>query len=370
MSSDTSTYLVAGDIGGTNSRLGLYHHPNVAAGEDSIPNQLCYKEYLNEKYLLEDEDEAPESLFERTILHNFLRDYWSEQSLSQGDDAIESVSIVVCLAIAGPVQNNAVQTSRLKALEINGNHLVERCQTSQDPLLKYIKECYILNDFVAQGYGCLTLTPDELVELIPGSHEKKDPCGPIVCIGAGTGLGTCFLTASKSFSRGSSNNNNHPSFYSCLPSEFGQVEWTPRSDDDVKVWRYLQMKLHSPDRVSLEEVVSGTGLASCYECFAMKYFDKVQPSIEEQFETAGDMKGKVVADNVDACEVCHRAMTTVMRYVLRTTFVAVVVVEHECTLRLFKAADLLVIFSDPLSLSNHHLSPHSVPMVPRRVRAP
>ncbi|KAL3928923.1 MAG: hypothetical protein SGPRY_002183 [Prymnesium sp.] len=50
----------------------------------------------------------------------------------------------------------------------------------------------LINDFVAQGYGLLTLGPNECIKL--NNVEKKEGA-PIACVGAGTGLGECFLTS-------------------------------------------------------------------------------------------------------------------------------------------------------------------------------
>jgi glucokinase len=358
-----TTYLLAGDIGGTYSRLGLYT-ASQGAGTSQPQQQLVYKEYLNEEHLVENGDDDDDDnnnnkddmdmpidmWFEQKILLPFVKYCWTTEAttttspssslLKSSLSPIQESVIVVCLAIAGPVRDNQVQTSRLKALEINGYDMVQRCQTTHSsPYLSAIVECYIINDFVAQGYGCLTLDTtttttatsqsQDVLELVPGSRDKRNPNGPIVCIGAGTGLGTCYListttTTSSSLSISTKNSKEqgeekqeevHP-YYVCLPSEFGQVEWTPRTEQDVQVWRYLKTKFNSPYRVTLEDVVSGTGLSNCYDCFASLYPTKIDDNVHGQVEQENALKGKVVAENVTNCELCHMAMTTVMRYVV------------------------------------------------------
>ncbi|KAG7370545.1 glucokinase [Nitzschia inconspicua] len=312
--------IVAGDIGGTNSRLALY----TSNGE-----RVYYRDYRNEEYLLKDADDdttPSDRMFEQKILIPFLQSCCSEGRSSTTYDWNVFEIVVVCLAVAGPVKDNTVQTSRHKALEINGYDLLQRCQNSDDPFIRKIVQCCIINDFVAQGYGCLTLqNDDDVVELgvMSGStnqtnQKTKNENGPIVCIGAGTGLGTCYLTttgpaALSSDSNSTATTTRTTSNYTCLPSELGQIEWTPRTEHEIDLWRYLKQKLDSPNRVSLEEVVSGTGLANCYDGYAALYPQKVTPSIQEQCNTAGDIKGMVVAEHADDCEVCHMAMTTVMR---------------------------------------------------------
>ena len=49
-------------------------------------------------------------------------------------------------------------------------------------------------DNFQQGYGCLTLSKNEVKPLYGPSNVDDLPVGPKVCIGAGTGLGECYLT--------------------------------------------------------------------------------------------------------------------------------------------------------------------------------
>lgn len=95
-----------------------------------------------------------------------------------------------------------------------------------------IISCTIINDFVAQGYGCLTLKSHECLHLygppldffqndaqpdghgenhIPSSSSSSSSAGPKVCVGAGTGLGECYLTPTPTTST--------PVAYTCFPSE-------------------------------------------------------------------------------------------------------------------------------------------------------
>lgn len=50
----------------------------------------------------------------------------------------------------------------------------------------------LINDFEAQGYGLLTLRDSEKQKL---NNAEPRPGAPIACVGAGTGLGECYLTA-------------------------------------------------------------------------------------------------------------------------------------------------------------------------------
>jgi glucokinase len=281
-------YLLTGDIGGTNSRMGLY------GVDDSIP--LVVKNYRNQEILTAIED----GIFEKNVIAPFLQHCWkSNTHLAK----LETVEIISCLAIAGPVRNNAVWMSNLHNIVIDGNAIAKQVHCA-DPYLSRIKVCKIINDFVAQGYGCLTLKPNEVKELNPGSLDKMDPTGPKVCVGAGTGLGECFLTPDVEGN------------YTCFPSEGGHVEWAPRNELEIKLWTYLKEKFKYKNRVSVERVVSGKGLANCYEFLAQEFPDQVDKKVHEEFLGAEDMQGKVVAVNAKKGNICGQAMEIMMRYVL------------------------------------------------------
>eukprot|EP00934_Nitzschia_sp_Nitz4_P008296 Nitzschia sp. Nitz4//scaffold181_size46380//32888//34250//NITZ4_007182-RA/size46380-augustus-gene-0.45-mRNA-1//1//CDS//3329539525//8286//frame0 len=264
-------YLLTGDIGGTNSRMALY------SVDDTIP--LVEKYYRNQDCLKAKAD----GVFEKNVISPFLQHCWETNKHLV---PLERVEIVASLAIAGPVRDNKVSMSNLHDIVIDGEAIADkRFAPKDDEYLATIQVCKIINDFVAQGYGCLTLKPDEVKELVPGSLQKVDPNGPKVCVGAGTGLGECFLTPD---SEGA---------YTCFPSEGGHVEWAPRNALEVKLWQYLADKFSYKHRVSVERVVSGRGLANCYEFLANEFPKQVNQKVHKEFLEAGDLQGKIVSDD-------------------------------------------------------------------------
>jgi glucokinase len=84
------------------------------------------------------------------------------------------------------------------------------------------------------------------------NDAKPRPGAPMACVGAGTGLGECFLTASAGR-------------YTCWPSEGGHAEFSPRDQVTFDLLEHLKAKFSHKKRVSVERVVSGPGLASIYE---------------------------------------------------------------------------------------------------------
>lgn len=132
---------------------------------------------------------------------------------------ITSPPLTACFAVAGPVTNNTVSFTNRKEWSINGNDIQETFK---------IRTVKLVNDFVAVGYGLLTLNEEtECVEL---QKAPKVPGAPIACIGAGTGLGECFLTVGPN------------SQYVCYPTEGGHTEFAPRSQVSIlflKFYYYL-----------------------------------------------------------------------------------------------------------------------------------
>ena len=121
--------------------------------------------------------------------------------------------------MAGPVKNNEAQITNRKSWLINGDAIAASLGISRVRLI---------NDFVAVGYGTLTLDHDkECLVLQEGVAQKN---APIACVGAGTGLGECFLTPD---SQGT---------YTCFPTEAGHSEFSPRNDVSTVLFRLV---LHS-----------------------------------------------------------------------------------------------------------------------------
>ena len=128
-----------------------------------------------------------------------------------------------------------------------------------------------------------------------------DLTGPKVCVGAGTGLGECYLTP------------NSNGTYSCFPSEGGHAEYNPRSDIEIKLRAYLMTKFGNNHRISTERVVSGMGLANVYEFLAQEFPDNVDKKVHEEFLGAGDMQGKVVSVNAKDGTLCKQALEIMIR---------------------------------------------------------
>lgn len=115
--------------------------------------------------------------------------------------------VTACFAVAGPVKDNAVRFTNRDSWSIDGGLVADELGI---PVVR------LVNDFLAVGYGILTLDVDK--ECIPLQKGMKDVSAPIACIGAGTGLGECFLTPSADGE------------YQCFPCEGGHADFAPRNE--------------------------------------------------------------------------------------------------------------------------------------------
>ena len=208
--------VLAGDIGGTNSRLAIYDVP--ASGLRGV-----------------------KPLFEHTYpsaAHPSL-DVIAEQFLAAAARAIAGRAKVdsACFGIAGPIENNICRATNIPWV-VDGNALSQRLG---------IARVMLVNDFYAAALGIAAVGPDELVAL---GGDPPVPNGPVAVLGAGTGLGQAFLLWSAAENR-----------YRVVPSEGGHVDLAARTPLEHGLVHYLTGKY---GRVSCERVLSGKGLVDVF----------------------------------------------------------------------------------------------------------
>lgn len=92
--------------------------------------------------------------------------------------ALPKPPIAACFAVAGPVRDNVVRFTNRISWTIDGDAISDDLG---------IPKVILINDFLANGYGILTL--DEGTECVKLQDAPKRKEAPIAVIGAGTGLG-------------------------------------------------------------------------------------------------------------------------------------------------------------------------------------
>lgn len=257
--------IISGDCGGTNTRLSLWIVPRgVTSFKGNVaPGEIIFaKKYHNEDH----------SSFSE-VCHLFMK-----------EARIVELPVACVLACAGPIMNNTVEFTNIKF-----GWSIDGAQLERELGIKTVK---LINDFAAMGYGLLTLKPHEYITL---NDVPREEGAPIATIGAGTGLGQCYLTA-------------HDGKYSCFACEGGHTDFAPADELEIEIYNHLKKSIGCKKRLSVERVVSGPGLASIYEFLSQKFPDKVNKSIQEEFEAAKSLQGKVVGSYAKEDELCNKAM--------------------------------------------------------------
>jgi glucokinase len=195
--------ILAGDIGGTNSRLAMF---------DASLNKLIERDFQNKNY----SGLAP-------IIAEFL-----QMAKGKPDRA--------CFGVAGPVSKGKVLLTNI------GWELDER-----DLAFEFkIERVRLINDMMAHAEGIEVLLPDQVTTLKPGEDMEGNRC----IIAAGTGLGEGGLAWDR---------NRWVPF----ASEGGHTDFAPTDEQQDELLRWMR-KRHN-NSVCVEHIVSGPGLKSLYE---------------------------------------------------------------------------------------------------------
>jgi glucokinase len=108
-----------------------------------------------------------------------------------------------------------------------------------------LQQVDLVNDFAVLIYGLPHVQPDQHALLRPALSEP-DPEAPVAILGAGTGLGVAIGVPTGAGLK-------------AMASEASHAEFAPRSEAEWQLKCWLKQDLQI-ERVSIERVVSGTGL--------------------------------------------------------------------------------------------------------------
>jgi glucokinase len=199
--------ILAGDVGGTNSRLALFD-PQLKKIEEKVFKNA-----------------GRGSLQE--IIAEFRKPF---------QYAIDRA----CFAVAGPVEEGKVTLTNLSW------HLEEK-QLAKELAIPTVG---LINDLMGHAEGIETLNPDKFITL-HGGHPV--PGAQRAVIAAGTGLGEAGLFFDAKSNR-----------YRAFPSEGGHCDFSPTNDEEDALMKFLRGRL---PRVYWEAVLSGRGLRNLYDFY-------------------------------------------------------------------------------------------------------
>jgi glucokinase len=200
--------ILAGDIGGTNTRLALIDATNEGL-------QIVSEETFSSR--------------ERTSLEAAIFDF-----LSLHPCDITKASF----GIAGPVRHGRCEATNLPWV-VDSKNVARHLN---------LKRIGLMNDLVANAYGIEALTSNDVVILNKGARKAT---GNKAIISAGTGLGEAGM-----FWDG----QNHRPF----ESEGGHADFAPRNHLEMEL---LEYSMNHYRRVSYERLVSGPGIFHIYNFF-------------------------------------------------------------------------------------------------------
>jgi glucokinase len=198
--------ILAGDIGGTNTRLAL-----VEATSEG----------------LKIEAEETFSSRERTSLESALDEFLSLHACSLSRASF---------GIAGPVKNGRCEATNLPWV-VDSRPVAKRLG---------LKHVGLMNDLVANAYGIDVLQSKDFVILNKGARNSN---GNRAIVSAGTGLGEAGMYW---------DGQTHRPF----ASEGGHADFAPRNHMEMELLDYSMNRYR---RVSYERLVSGPGLAHLYQ---------------------------------------------------------------------------------------------------------
>ena len=206
--------ILAGDIGGTNTRLAFVQ-------DDSSARLRHEKIYASAYYA---------SLI--SIIEDFLTLYDIQEQLD-----------ACCLAVAGPVISGCAVLTNLP-WKICEQELATLLQTERVTLI---------NDLVAAAYAIPDLKTDELLVLQEGNNKPAlEARRDAVIVAAGTGLGASHLVWQ----------GDH---YQAFSSEAGHAGFAPQTKVQRQLLAWLQPQY---GHVSAEMLLSGMGLHTIYRFHA------------------------------------------------------------------------------------------------------
>ncbi len=200
--------LLAGDIGGTKTLLGVF---------DPVPVR-------------------PRAIITRAFGTLDYPDLISMIAELAGEPALRQASIdSACFGVAGPVLGDSAELTNVP-WKVNGRRVADRFSFTRVDLL---------NDLEAMAYGVTVLEESEVRLLQVGQSLAG---GNIALIAAGTGLGEAML-------------HNVNGRFIPSPSEGGHADFAARNEREI---RLLQSLTAAYGRAEVEHVLSGPGVLNIH----------------------------------------------------------------------------------------------------------
>lgn len=253
--------LLVCDVGGTNTTLAVLKHV------DGVFSILKSHRYASAK--LGSLDEA---------LEHFLRSIWSAGAPPGR----------FCVSAAGPVVDNVCDMTNVPWM-IDGGHVAAQLGIPT----------FVINDFSAICYALPLLDSHETIGALELPHPgRRMPPGSgnlRAVVGAGTGLGTGFLT------------EDHGHFVA-HPSEGGHIEFSPFDETTSEFREHVEA--HRGPAQGWEQFLSGQGLANMFAFFR----DAKRIREDDTVARIAEAGSAEVPQLVSEAAADHPGLAEIMRY--------------------------------------------------------
>ena len=243
--------LLAGDVGGTKTTLGLFPmrgDPKTPQVEITFPSA---------KY--------PD-------LESIVREF-----LTQNRAAIRYASF----GVAGPVIDG-------RAIITNLPWVIEEKSLAAS---LHISGAHLMNDLEAIAKSVPLLARTDLATLNSGT---SDPEGPVAIVAPGTGLGEAFIT-------------REGPLHLVHPSEGGHADFAPTNESQVELLKYL---LKYSDHVCYEDVCSGIGIRNVHAYFEKTILPERDSSHAKELEVEDQVPiiAAAALSKSRRCKTCSHTM--------------------------------------------------------------
>lgn len=224
-----SDMILAGDIGGTNTRLAVF---TSARGRLAIRERRDFKNK------------------DRSGLAPIVQEFRAGSKYKIK---------LACFGVAGPVKDGRATMTNL-AWTLDERKLAKSLK---------IGRVALINDLVAHAEGINELRPKDLVTLHRGAAVKR---GNRAILAPGTGLGEAGLVFDE-----------RSNDYRAFASEGGHSDFAPTDDRQIALMKFIRQR--TGGRCSWEDVLSGPGLKHIYEFITSPgefHIDSAHPDREAQ----------------------------------------------------------------------------------------
>ncbi len=250
-----SALMLAGDVGGTNTRLSLF------SSEADLHHPVVKQTFSSGKF------SDLESLISTFLQQTGMR------------------PLQACLGVAGPVLGGEARLTHLPWV------------LSEERLKKNLgfNRVYLINDVLAAAWAVPHLKSDDLFVINAGS---PDALGIRAIVAPGTGLGEAFLARTGEY-------------YRAYPSEGGHTDFAPAGPEERMLLGYLAQD----EPVDYELVCSGPGIYNIYQ-FVRDVLRLEEPAwLGERLAGLKDPVPVIVETALDETASCALCIKTVRHFI-------------------------------------------------------